>query len=188
MNKQNELYNDIDKPMDGQKEHQNNGPNSLGLAMEGGKGINLAIVKGKIENESDPLDENYQNQNTNNENQVLLKTNYHDLENFINTLTVDNSDENYLKIAKLNRLKVLMELSMKMVGRKYKEISDEERNILETEANRFHVILNKFDFNDSIILIEISKIIIFRKAIHCLVRKFHSKKLIKMEIDKFVYH
>ena len=63
MNKQNELYNDIDKPMDSQKEHQNNGPNSLGLAMEGGKGINLAIVKGKIENESDPLDENYQNQN-----------------------------------------------------------------------------------------------------------------------------
>ncbi len=140
MNKQKIDFNEniIDKS-DSQKENQNNGSNSLGLAMERGKGFNLAIVKGKIENETDSLVETNKNQTVNNENQVLLKTNYQDLENLINTLTVDNSDENYLKIAKLNRLKVLMELSMKMVGRKYKEISDEERNILETEANRFHV-------------------------------------------------
>ncbi len=47
-------------------------------------------------------------------------------------------DSNYLKIAKLNRLKVLMETSMKIVGRPYNDISNEERNTLELEANRFH--------------------------------------------------
>ena len=95
--------------------------------MEGKNGINVAIIKG------DP------NQGlTSEDEKVLLKKNYQNLEELIQTLMADQRDDNYLKLAKLNRLKVLMELSMKMVGRKYKDIKNDERNTLELEANRFH--------------------------------------------------
>ena len=115
--------------------------NSLGLTMEGKDGINMAIIKGvSSEYNDDPnLSQSQRNKMRGEKNeQVLLKQNYQNLEELIGHLMVDDADENYLKLAKLNRLKVLMELSMKMVGRNYKDIGNIERNSLEMQANRFN--------------------------------------------------
>ncbi len=115
--------------------------NSLGLTMEGKDGINMAIIKGvSSEYNDDPnLTQSQRNKMRGEKNeQVLLKQNYQNLEDLINHLMVNDADENYLKLAKLNRLKVLMEMSMKMVGRNYKDIGNIERNSLEMQANRFN--------------------------------------------------
>lgn len=116
--------------------------NSLGLSMEGKNGINMAIIKdksGQGENLRGSLEDGGAIKlNNKNDEQVLLRQNYQNLEDLINTLMEKDSEDNYLKLAKLNRLKVLMELSMKMVGRKYKDISKDERNTLDLQANRFH--------------------------------------------------
>jgi hypothetical protein len=115
--------------------------NSLGLTMEGKDGINMAIIKGvSSEYNDDPnLTQAQRNKMRGEKNeQVLLKQNYQNLEDLINHLMVNDADENYLKLAKLNRLKFLMELSMKMVGRNYKDIGNIERNSLEMQANRFN--------------------------------------------------
>lgn len=107
------------------------GANSLGLSMEGNNGVNMAIIKANNK-ESD------NKTNTENDDQILLRKKYQNLEELISGLMQKGSDENYLKLAKLYRLKVLIELAMKMVGRKYKDISNDERNALEMHANRFH--------------------------------------------------
>ena len=61
--------------------------------MEGKNGINVAIIKG------DP------NQGlTSEDEKVLLKKNYQNLEELIQTLMADQRDDNYLKLAKLNNL------------------------------------------------------------------------------------
>ena len=109
--------------------------------MEGKDGINMAIIKGvSSEYNDDPnLTQSARNRMRGEKSeQVLLKQNYQNLEDLIGHLMVNDSDENYLKLAKLNRLKVLMELSMKMVGRNYKDIGNVERNSLEMQANRFN--------------------------------------------------
>jgi hypothetical protein len=68
-----------------------------------------------------------------------MKKNFQNLEELISqTMLSDENDSHYLMIAKLNRLKVLMELSMKLIGRTFADISHEERYNLELEANRFH--------------------------------------------------
>lgn len=116
--------------------------NSLGLTMEGKNGIYLAIIKGTT-SELD-LDESINSHKNNKmrgekEEQILLRKNYQNLEDLItHTMGYDDYDSHYLKIAKLNRLKVLMETSMKIVGRPFNDISNEERTNLELEANRFH--------------------------------------------------
>lgn len=108
--------------------------NSLGLALEGKHGINMAIIKGLApEHVQDP------DKQDETDEQILLKKNYQNLEELISqTMLSDENDSHYLIIAKLNRLKVLMELSMRMVGRSYQDIGHEERGTLELEANRFH--------------------------------------------------
>ena len=115
--------------------------NSLGLTIEGKDGINMAIIKGvSSEYDADPnLTQSARNRmRGEKDEQILLKQNYQNLEELISHLMISDNDENYLKIAKLNRLKVLMEMSMKMVGRKYKDIGNVERITLEVQANRFH--------------------------------------------------
>lgn len=107
------------------------GANSLGLSMEGNNGVNMAIIKSK--NRNVDLSAKIK---TNEE--VLLRKNYQNLEELISIMIQKDTDENYLKLAKLYRLKVLIEMAMKMIGRKYKEIGDDERNALEMHANRFH--------------------------------------------------
>ncbi len=107
--------------------------NSLGLSMEGKNGVKMAIIKGiNLESETDSKLKGERKE------EILLKQNYQNLEDLINHLNVGDADENYLKIAKIKRLKVLMELSMQMVGRKYNDISSDERTSLESQANRFH--------------------------------------------------
>ncbi|RNA16323.1 hypothetical protein BpHYR1_005089, partial [Brachionus plicatilis] len=107
------------------------GTNSLGLSMEGNNGVNMAIIKGnnKGSDQSTKLDS---------DDQILLSKKYQNLEELISGLMQKGSEENYLKLAKLYRLKVLIELAMKMIGRNYKDISNDERNALEMHANRFH--------------------------------------------------
>lgn len=107
------------------------GTNSLGLNMEGNNGVNMAIIKSKNKN-SDPSSKLKANE------EVLLRKNYQNLEELISIMIEKGNDENYLKLAKLYRLKVLIELATKMIGRKYKDISDDERNALDMHANRFH--------------------------------------------------
>ena len=46
--------------------------------------------------------------------------------------------KSYLKLAKLNRIKVLIEISLKIVDRSYIEISTQERNSLESDLNRYY--------------------------------------------------
>lgn len=123
------------------KKHKGQTNNSLGLSMEGKNGINMAIIKGgSTDFENNPNLSELEKTKLRNEpdDQVLLRQNYQNLEGLINHLMEKETDENYLKLAKLNRLKVLMELSMKMVGRKYKDIGNQERNTLDLQANRFH--------------------------------------------------
>ena len=115
--------------------------NSLGLTMEGKHGIHMAIIKGASEyiELGDNLMNDKESLRRETDEQILLKKNYQNLEDLINhTMSYNDYDTHYLKIAKLNRLKVLMETSMKIVGRPYNDISNEERNTLELEANRFH--------------------------------------------------
>ncbi len=103
--------------------------NSLGLTMEGKNGIYMAIIKGTL---AEPVAGGK-------DEQILLRKNYQNLEDLIcHTMAYDDYDSHYLKLAKLNRLKVLMELCMKIVGRPFNDISHEERTNLELEANRFH--------------------------------------------------
>ncbi len=100
--------------------------NSLGLTMEGKNGIYMAIIKGTAAE-------------ARGEEQILLRKNYQNLEELIShTMAYDDYDSHYLKLVKLNRLKVLMELCMKVVGRPFNDIGHEERSNLELEANRFH--------------------------------------------------
>ncbi len=110
--------------------------NSLGMSMEGNLGINLAIIKGNNQKKKIEKEDIYQSSN------ALLNKNYKNLEKIIRKLIKERNTENFLKILNLNRLKVLIELSIKTVGRKYTEISDEERNILEIHANRYQVLKN----------------------------------------------
>jgi len=94
--------------------------------MEGKNGIYMAIIKGTAAE-------------ARGEEQILLRKNYQNLEELIShTMAYDDYDSHYLKLAKLNRLKVLMELCMKVVGRPFNDIGHEERSNLELEANRFH--------------------------------------------------
>lgn len=109
--------------------------------MQGKDGVNMAIIKDVIreEDNTDPnnLDPNHIPEGK--REAILLRKNYQNLEELIQHLLAQpESEENYLKLAKLNRLKVLMEMSMKMVGRKYKDIGNEERSTLEMEGNRYH--------------------------------------------------
>lgn len=106
--------------------------------MEGKHGINMAIIKDVApEQDLDSIDKPVENLDQ--QEQVLLKKNYQNLEELIGkTMLADENDSHYLMIAKLNRLKVLMELSMKMVGRSYHDIGSDERSNLELQANRFH--------------------------------------------------
>lgn len=104
--------------------------------MEGKNGVNMAIIKDIMSESSgdDAISSGAKKREA-----VLLRKNYQNLEELIQYLMSEkNVDANYLKLAKLNRLKVLMELSMKMVGRKYNDIGGDERRTLEFEANRFH--------------------------------------------------
>jgi len=108
--------------------------------MAGKNGVNMAIIKDVI-NESE-LENFDSSQNPDEKREaILLRKNYQNLEELIQHLMSQpdaDSDANYLKLAKLKRLKVLMEMSMKMVGRKYNDIGNEERSTLELEANRYH--------------------------------------------------
>lgn len=106
--------------------------------MEGKNGVNMAIIKDVII-ESDL--ENIEGEPSEKREAILLRKNYQNLEELIHHLMSQpdaDSDSNYLKLAKLKRLKVLMEMCMKMVGRKYNDIGQEERGNLELEANRYH--------------------------------------------------
>jgi hypothetical protein len=99
--------------------------------MQPQQGISMAII-------SDPKFE-LQHDNRENKDVTLLTKNYQNLENLISM--IENSGENksdgdYLRLAKLNRLKVILELCMSMVGRKYNEIGTDERKKLEMQANR----------------------------------------------------
>lgn len=106
--------------------------------MEGKNGVNMAIIKDVIvESELENMEE------TGGEKReaILLRKNYQNLEELIHHLMSQpdaDSDVNYLKLAKLKRLKVLIEMCMKMVGRKYNDIGNDERGTLELEANRYH--------------------------------------------------
>jgi hypothetical protein len=97
--------------LDTKKKPSKKPANSLGLAMETKHGIHMAVIG----SHSGP-----------NNDQLLVENNYSNLERLIdelgkNELRVErNAGENYARVAKLNRLKVLIELSMKIVGRKYK--------------------------------------------------------------------
>ena len=109
--------------------------------MEGKNGIYIAIIKGTTsELDVDESMNSHKNKlRGEKEEQILLRKNYQNLEELItHTMGYDDYDSHYLKIAKLNRLKVLMEASMKIVGRPFNDISNEERTNLELEANRFH--------------------------------------------------
>lgn len=109
--------------------------------MEGKNGIYMAIIKGTTPEFIDINNNIIQKNNLRGEKdeQILLRKNYQNLEDLINhTMGYDDYDSHYLKIAKLNRLKVIMEASMKIVGRPFNDVSNEERNNLELEANRFH--------------------------------------------------
>ena len=96
--------------------------NSLGLVMEGKHGINMAIIKGLApaqytnnENghEVNHLLESITEEEAQGSEQILLKKNYQNLEELISqTMLTNENDSHYLMIAKLNRLKVLMELSV----------------------------------------------------------------------------
>lgn len=111
----------------------------LGLTMEGKNGIYIAIIKGTSAEYVDVGDSMKSKIRGEKEEQILLRKNYQNLEDLINhTMGYDDYDSHYLKIAKLNRLKVLMELSMEIVGRPFNDIGNEERTTLELEANRFH--------------------------------------------------
>jgi hypothetical protein len=100
--------------------------------MQPQQGISIAIIR-------DPKFE-LQQENRENKDVTLLTRNYQNLENLIYLIesSGQKTDANYLRLAKLNRLKVLMELSINMVGRNYKDISTDERNKLEMQANRYH--------------------------------------------------
>jgi hypothetical protein len=124
----NSLNNNPNFKNNNNKKGNNDGnSNSLGLGLEGKNGINMAILRS-----TDPSNKNGE--------QTLLVKNYQNLEEMIEKLEADhkNYDDNYIKIAKMNRLKVLMELSMKMVGLSYKDFSKNERKTMELEANRYH--------------------------------------------------
>jgi hypothetical protein len=113
--------------------------NSLGLTMQPKNGINMAIIKDSKSNGEDLLDP--KNLNKNNEVTLLTK-NYQNLEELVAYLeeNSDKNEQNDLKLAKINRLRVLMELSMSMIGRKYKDINTDERKRLEEKADRFRTI------------------------------------------------
>ena len=109
--------------------------NSLGLTLEATHGISMVVLSGaslKSLNKSTKLNESINEENSREEK---FHKNLEDLiENLANN---DESEDNYLKMAKLNRLKVISELSVKLIGRKFRELNEEERSRLETEANRF---------------------------------------------------
>lgn len=46
--------------------------------------------------------------------------------------------QSYLKIAKINRVRVLLEVSLKLIARLFIEISQREIHFLESELNRFY--------------------------------------------------
>ena len=109
--------------------------------MEGKNGIYMAIIKGTTPEFIEVNDHIIHKNSLRGEKdeQILLRKNYQNLEELINhTMGYDDYDSHYLKIAKLNRLKVIMETSMKIVGRPFNDVGNEERNNLELEANRFH--------------------------------------------------
>ena len=93
--------------------------------MEGKHGINMAIIKGLASAQYSDLngDDHETNdhhllnsvseKNAQGNDQILLKKNYQNLEELISqTMLTNDNDSHYLMIAKLNRLKVLMELSV----------------------------------------------------------------------------
>jgi len=93
--------------------------------MEGKHGVNMAIIKGKVSAQyngdingdsfetNDHLLNSVNEKNTQGSEQILLKKNYQNLEDLISeTMLTNDNDSHYLMIAKLNRLKVLMELSV----------------------------------------------------------------------------
>ena len=121
---------DIDKTNESYKS-----VNSLGLAMEGKNGISMAIVAATSMRS---LNNSNLKQTESVNEQILIPENYQNLVELIENLSNDTKNDKYLKMANLNRLKVISELSMKLIGRKYRELSDEEINRLEIEANRFH--------------------------------------------------
>jgi hypothetical protein len=103
--------------------------NCLGIVMEAKFGTHIALTKG-----FDP-------QQFNKNDLQHFKETLFNLEFMINKLVGMENDEDeriYLQIAKLNRLKVLLELSSRIVGRPFIEISESEMNMLESEANRFY--------------------------------------------------
>lgn len=119
--------------------------------MEGKNGVNMAIIKDVIvESELEDMDDVGgglppvavgSGSGGEKREAILLRKNYQNLEELIHhlmSLPDADSDATYLKLAKLKRLKVLMEMCMKMVGRKYNDIGNEERSALEIEANRYH--------------------------------------------------
>lgn len=124
--------------------------------MEGKNGVNMAIIKDVIvESEFEDMDgmpgsSSISGLGSGNggiggggekREAILLRKNYQNLEELIHHLMSRpdaDSDATYLKLAKLKRLKVLMEMCMKMVGRKYNDIGNDERSTLELEANRYH--------------------------------------------------
>lgn len=109
--------------------------------MEGKNGVNMAIIKDVIHESDLENEDGIDGIPAEKREAVLLRKNYQNLEDLIQHLMAQpdaDTDPNYLKIAKLNRLKVLMEMAMKMVGRKYNDIGNEERGNLELEANRYH--------------------------------------------------
>ena len=121
ISEENEALNEaVDQQQDGDKK------TSLGLVMEGKKGVFIGIIKGL---------------NADNADLVLIKKNYHNLENLTDSLLNGSEDEddllNYLKLAKLNRLRILMDLSLKLIGRSFAELGPKEKRMLELEANRF---------------------------------------------------
>ena len=101
--------------------------------MQPEQGINMAIIR-------DPKNQSAENQQLQKNEVTLLTKNYQNLEDLVNYIEnkLIPSDNDYLHLAKLNRLRVLMELSLAMVGRNYFDISTDERNKLEFQANRFH--------------------------------------------------
>jgi hypothetical protein len=109
--------------------------NCLSIVLEGKKGVYLALTKG------------FTSDSFNKEDIALVKKNYQNLENLISSLIIEHNendedddefDASVLRIAKLNRFKVLMDLSLKMIGRPFIEISTSEMSALESEANRYH--------------------------------------------------
>lgn len=118
------------------KNSSDNTTNSLGLTMRPEQGISMAIIR-----DPKPTDGQHSGNSDDKQREVTLLTkNYQNLE-YLVTCIEDNpnmDDKDHLRLAKLNRLKVLMELSMNLVGRKYYDIKTDDRNKMELQANRFH--------------------------------------------------